>query len=73
MANADGTALADLAGYKAHFGLQSGKYLTATDVGNVTTYTVKALARGTYYFAVTAYDRDGNESGYSNEATKTIP
>jgi hypothetical protein len=27
----------------------------------------------TYYFAVTAVDLDGNESGWSNEASKLIP
>ena len=44
------------------------------DVGNVTTYTVTGLADGaTYYFAVTAYDSVGNESGYSNEVVYTTP
>ncbi|HJV65773.1 MAG TPA: hypothetical protein VJ550_08570 [Geomonas sp.] len=35
-------------------------------------YTVTGLETGTYYFTVTAVDSSGNESGYSNEARKTI-
>ena len=70
--SADGTPLTDLAGYKAHYGSEAGKYVTNVDVGNVTTYTVKDLKAGTYYFAVTAYDADGNESTFSNEATKKV-
>ncbi|MBI5286287.1 MAG: PKD domain-containing protein [Deltaproteobacteria bacterium] len=30
------------------------------------------LSPGTYYFAVTAYDTSGDESGYSNEVSKTM-
>src|SRR3972149_5909585 len=59
--NTDGTPLTDLAGYKIHYGTTSGNYTTVIDVGNVTTY-----------FATTAYDSSGNESGYSNEVSKTI-
>src|SRR5262249_30447454 len=36
--NADGTALADLAGYKISYGFAPGNYSTTVDVGNVTTY-----------------------------------
>src|SRR3972149_603400 len=71
--NTDGTPLTDLAGYKIHYGTTSGNYTTVIDVGNVTTYTVTNLTNNvTYYFATTAYDSSGNESGYSNEVSKTI-
>jgi hypothetical protein len=71
--NADGTPLTDLAGYKVYYGTASGIYSQNKDVGNVTTYTVTNLTDGlTYYFAVTAYDTSMNESGYSNEVSKTI-
>jgi hypothetical protein len=67
--NADGTPLTDLAGYKVYYGTPSRNYSQNIDVGNVTTYTVDNLTEGlTYYFAVTAYDTGGNESGFSNEA-----
>ena len=38
---------------------------------NATSYVV-ALPAGTYYFALTAVDVDGNESAFSNEAVGTI-
>jgi hypothetical protein len=43
-------------------------------MGNdTTTYQVTGLSTGaTYYFAVTAYDLEG-ESDYSNEVFKVIP
>jgi len=31
------------------------------------------MAPGTYYFAMTAFDAENNESGYSNEVLKIIP
>ncbi len=72
-ANADGTPLNDLAGYKVYYGNSSGTYSQNISVGNVTTYIVNNLSEGlTYYFAVTAYDTSGNESGYSNEVSKII-
>jgi hypothetical protein len=33
---------------------------------------VTGLSAGTWYFAVTAYDIDGNESDFSNEVSTTI-
>src|SRR6184192_3316380 len=60
------------AGYKVHFGTASGAYGTSVDVGTRTTYTVTGLAAGTYYFAVTAYDSSGVQSGFSNEATAAV-
>ncbi len=71
-ANTDGTPLTDLAGYKVYYGTASGKYSQSVNAGNVTTYTVPNLTDGTtYYFATTAYNTAGAESGYSNEVSKT--
>lgn len=43
------------------------------DAGNVTQYTLEDLARGkTYYFAATAYDKDDNESYFSDELTHYV-
>ncbi len=66
-------------GYYVYVGLSSvategGNYtFPSSDAGNTTTYTVDNLSNGvTYYFAVTAYDEDGNESEfYSDEAEAT--
>jgi fibronectin type 3 domain-containing protein len=60
-----------------YWGTSSGNYAQGRGNGvyvTGTSYLVSNLARGTtYYFAVTAYDAAGLESGFSAEATKTIP
>src|SRR5205809_728611 len=62
-----------VAGYDLYIGRASAVYTTKINVSNVTTYTVTGLAPGqVYYFAVTAYDQNGGESGYSNEVSTTI-
>lgn len=64
--------LPDLGGYKVYYGTSSGVYNSVTDVGNVTTWDVTNLSDGrAFYFAVTAYDIQGNESDFSNEVIKT--
>ena len=62
----------DVAGYNVYFGTSSGVYGTPIDAGVQPTYTVTGLTISPYYFAVTAYDTAGEESPFSNEATKTI-
>jgi len=64
----------DLAGYRVYYGVQSRSYGPYIPIGpNVHSYTVNGLVEGkTYYFALTAVDRSGNESGYSKEVSKTI-
>ena len=67
-----------IAGYRVYYGTASRDYAQAKgaglDAGNCTRYIVDNLGRGrTYYFAVTAYDASGNESDFSNEASKSIP
>jgi PKD repeat protein len=71
--NSDGTVLEDLAGYNVYYGTESGNYTDVIDVGDVTSYDLSGLSDGiTYYFAVIAYNASGDESAYSNEASKTI-
>jgi hypothetical protein len=62
----------DLGGYNVYYGTAPRSYGTPINVGNVATYTLTGLNPGTYYFAVTAYDTSGNESGFSNEASLTL-
>jgi hypothetical protein len=58
----------DLSGYKLHYGVSSGNYVSSVDVGNLTNYTITGLTRNTtYYIAATAYSTAGLESDYSNE------
>jgi fibronectin type 3 domain-containing protein len=66
---------ADLAGYKVYRATSSGAYGApiATLQGNVTQYVSSGLQLGTtYFFVVTAYDREGNESAFSVEVSKSI-
>jgi len=63
----------DIAGYRVHWGAESGTYTETADVG----YQVKAqlddLPVGNSYFcAVTAYNIYGLESPYSNEISFTV-
>ena len=64
----------DLAGYRIYYGTSSRSYGPYIPVGkNTTSYTINNLADGqTYYFALTAVDTSGNESGYSQEVSKAI-
>ena len=72
--NQDGTSLNDLAGYEVYYGLASRSYDVAIDVGLNTSAVLSDLEVGpTYYFAVTAYDTSGNESGFSVEEAYSIP
>jgi membrane-bound inhibitor of C-type lysozyme len=66
---------ADLAGYRVYYGTASKTYTASPiNVGKTTQYTVNNLTSGTtYYFAVTAYDTAGNESGFSSEVPYTSP
>lgn len=72
--NVDGTPLTDLAGYNVYWGTESRSYGAPHTIGDpsITEWEVD-LPPGRYYFALTAFDREGSESGYSNEVIKTIP
>ena len=62
-----------VAGYMVHYGETSGSYQYSVDVGNNTSCTISGLdLHKTYYYAVTAYDSDNNESDYSEEISYTI-
>lgn len=63
----------DLEGYRVYCGTTSKTYTINVSVNKLLTATVPNLASGTYYCAVTAYDTANNESGFSNEVSKTIP
>ena len=65
----------DLAGYRLYVGTASGQYGEPVDVGNVTGHAMQITPEygATYYFALTAYDTSGNESGYSDEASCFVP
>lgn len=74
----DASPTAGVTGYKIHYqptpyvagqwdGSGSTQGNSPIDVGNVLTYQLTNLTDGVvYYFAVTAYDAEANESTYSN-------
>ncbi len=72
--NEDDTALNDLAGYKVYYGTEPANFEVTVDVPNpgISSYVVQGLTSPTYYFAVTAYDNDGNESLFSNVVSRTL-
>lgn len=72
--NVDGTPLTDLAGYVLYWGRESRNYATEYRLEDpaATSWTAD-IAPGEYYFAMTAFDQEGNESAYSNEVMKVIP
>jgi hypothetical protein len=65
-----------VAGYKVHFGTESGSYSVVMDVGPITRAALPAVTLGTtYYLAVSAYDSAGKEGPRSNElkVTAAVP
>lgn len=60
-------------GVRVHVGTDPGDYSYHYDAGvGATTFTVPNLTPGTWYFAVSAYDPNHNESGMSNEVSSTL-
>lgn len=68
----DASTSANIAGYKVYVGQASRIYGTPVSIPNQTTWTVENLPTGTFYFAVTAFNTDGYESGFSNEVFTTL-
>ncbi len=55
------------AGYDVHYGLSSGNYTSTLNAGNNASATLQNLSAQTYYIAVTAYNGNNAQSGYSPE------
>lgn len=70
----DGATLADLAGYRIHYGKSVSSLDTTIEVRNpsVSSYVIEGLTPGTYYFAVTAFTSRNLESERSNAGRKEI-
>ena len=63
----------DLQEYNVYYGTQSRSYGPPIPVDKSATYTLSDLDEGmVYYFSVSAVDNNGNESGFSEEISKTI-
>ena len=72
--NTDGTPLVNLSGYRIHYGTSASSLTHQFSVANANTLSasIENLSRGTWYFAVVAYNGSGIESALSRTATKTI-
>jgi hypothetical protein len=73
---ADGTplSLADINGYRIHYGKSAGDYTNHVDLADATAQqvTLTDLPLGTYHLVMTTYDVVGLESGYSSAVTKNV-
>ncbi len=73
---ADGTplSLADINGYRIHYGRSASDYTSQVDLadGTAQQVTLTDLPLGTYYLVMTTYDVTGLESGYSSAVTKNV-
>ena len=61
-------------GYRIHQGTSTGTYTTIKDVGSGLTTIITGLTPGQrYFFAASAYDGFGQQSGFSNEVNYLVP
>ncbi len=64
----------DVAGYRVFLGESSSSYSRSVDVGFSNVMDLSSLVRDkTYFCAVLAYDKDGNESPLSDEVSFVLP
>jgi hypothetical protein len=73
--NSDNTQLDDLSAFRIYYGTSSSSLTSVIDVvadGNTDGFIVSGLAKGTYYFKVSALDSSGVESTQSNEVSKGV-
>jgi hypothetical protein len=72
--NTDGTPVSGLAGYKIYYGRAPWTLTHVVVVADAhsTSYTVKGLAPGRWFFAVAAYSHNGVESAASKAKSKVI-
>jgi len=72
--NADGSILTDLAGFRVHYGTATQDYSLVADINDpaADSAVIENLDAGTWFFAVTAVDRNDNESAFSTEVSKVV-
>jgi len=72
--NTDGSVLTDLAGFKIYYGTSPDNYPNQITIDNpgITSSVVDNLTPNTWYFVSTAFTSSGEESDFSNMATRTI-
>jgi ABC-type glycerol-3-phosphate transport system substrate-binding protein len=67
-------ALSELQGYRVYYGTSPNDLQLLVDLNDSTIndFKVDSIPAGNYYFAVTVYDMDGIESGFSNIINKDV-
>ena len=74
--NDDGSPISNLAGYTLHYGTASQDYTGRIEITNptATSYVISdgAFPRGTYYFAISAYNAQQVSSSLSGEVSVTV-
>jgi putative Ig domain-containing protein len=72
--NDDGSTLTDLAGYKIHYGTASKNYTQSVALNNagLTRYQLDSLPSGKIFIAMTAVNKSGAESEFSQELSVTV-
>ena len=63
-----------VAGFKIYYGPSSRGYTNSLAVGKINSITISGLvAKATYYLVITAFDKAGHESPFSDEISFTVP
>ncbi len=64
----------ELEGYRIYYGTSADNLSVLVDLNDdsITEFDVNSLPSGTYFFAVSAYDTQGVESGLSNVIAKDV-
>jgi hypothetical protein len=72
--NTNGSPLLNLAGYRIHYGSRPDalSQSVAVDDPAAMSYTLRGLASGTWYFAISAVTTAGTSSTWSTVVSKTI-
>jgi hypothetical protein len=72
--NTDGTALSDLAGYTVRYGKSPSELTQVIKVANagLTSLVVDELSAGTWYFAISSFNRTGVESSNSGVVSTNV-
>ena len=72
----DASPSANVVGYRLYYGTNTGSYQYVTNTGLMLTQSVVLPQGGRWFFAATAYDRNGLESDFSSEVvfeSKPVP
>ena len=72
--NTDGSALTNLAGYTIEYGTSASSLSQSVNISSpgTTTYTLRGLTAGTWYFAIVSDTTSGSQSQLSNVVSAAI-